>query len=454
MKYYLLSLSLLFGSIAFAQTGKVYYEGQIEKELNPNLALLEQRKKDWQAIQLDQEAAKKAVEAYFDHKNKALENLDENELDLAYAKLREAKELMGRAHTKFVAYYKKQGREDMIKIREWEFTDAIESYERALSPDAIEFDRAMLKPITEIYLVPPENKVVTVDLEKEAFEKNFWILGDGIKALSGRFEINGRNIDLKKYNYSIYAYASFSRYGDKVYESPMYISLTRPNNNIEQLLYYFDKNYKTIEKRCEEGRYINGLGAKMDHKVSYKECASDISIEWDLKDAIDQMLNVHATYKGRGYRRVEWVLQNAHTYPCYELTVGTLDYENWYVIKDKKGYVNQWTWGSDGLRNKEELSDEKINENIQKFALELRQEHYFNGDHTKVSLDQKDNLELSKLISEVFAFILNDERAKPFADYYVSYYNPDEDKTVCNECIRKYFALALTYRLFIDIYNS
>ncbi len=202
-------LSLLFLIVSLgtiAQSGKVYYEGQIESELNPNLAALEQRKKDWQAILLDKEAAKKAVEAYFFHKNKAYENLDEGELDLAYAKLKEAKELMGRAHTKFVAYYAKQGRQDMINVYGGEFTDAIKSYEQALSADAIENDRAMCKPITELYLVKPENKVNTDNIDPENNDEDFWVVGD-LEELTGNLivNVNGKEFDLNDFEYQFYS---------------------------------------------------------------------------------------------------------------------------------------------------------------------------------------------------------------------------------------------------------
>lgn len=202
---YILSLLLIITFLdSFGQGNKVYHEAGSDEDLKKEKSSIENQKNDLKAVNLDANAAKEAAREFFELRDEAWKTKDASKIDLAYTKLREARELMGRAHTKWVAYHKQKGYE-IVKGWEAEYTDAIRSYDQWLEPKNIDDDKAICKPITELYLVRPDNKVDTDNIDPENNDEDFWVVGDLTENQGCKFvRINNRKVNLKNYTLRFY----------------------------------------------------------------------------------------------------------------------------------------------------------------------------------------------------------------------------------------------------------
>ncbi|OMP29941.1 hypothetical protein [Mangrovimonas sp. DI 80] len=189
---------MTFGT--WGQSNTVYYEGQTKtsEELKKEVDALTQQKEHYNAINIDYNTARDLEDEYFRLINSAIANKDETQINLAIKKLKEARELMGRAHTKYISYQKSMGL-PIIPLFEDTYNDVLKRYDEWLKPTNIESNRALCKPITEFYLIKPENKIITLNMAPKHTNEDFWVIGDYNK--TGEVKINNTMYDLNRFEY-------------------------------------------------------------------------------------------------------------------------------------------------------------------------------------------------------------------------------------------------------------
>lgn len=240
MKYLLTVVLIITTLFTFGQGNKVYLEAGSDEELKKKNSNLEEQKTEITAYNNAYLNAQKLESEYFLHYNRAIANKDEKEIDIAVLKLRQARDLMKEAHTKWIAYQKSKGLQ-IVSMWEANYTDKLRTYDQWLSPKHIEDIKTGLKPVTELYLVKPENKVITINMDQENLQEDFWVVGEPEKL--DAIEINGRKIYLKNFTFERFMLieALFTGYS-KIHSN--YVN----DNNVSGTILFLPRNFTESDK--------------------------------------------------------------------------------------------------------------------------------------------------------------------------------------------------------------